>query len=131
MKIESYINEDAYQILKGNEIFMPDDVQLYDYYKEIEFENGTLLLFWRFNSEYVNETFFDGVKILVEANSKPNLKFYWRNKNEDYQKPVNYKYFNVDGKAESLERYYLKFERMDNSDPLFKKKIIETGCFVF
>lgn len=96
----------------------------YDYYQEIEYDNGTLLvLFWH-KIDYVSAGFWDNINRI--ENWSPSIILFWRNIGEDYQSAIEKKYFLVNGKTEMAEMNYLKAERNDiNNNPQGFKEIIK------
>lgn len=104
----------------------------YDYYQFIDFDNGILFLCLSTDEEYVSGS---SVSYDIKNNSfdSPFCYYFWKNNGEDWQKPVSIKYFNVNGKAASIEKGYIKAERVkvDDSNSVFKEKIVITGYITF
>lgn len=104
-----------------------NSVDVYDYYffncfTEIEYPEGTLLIMWKYEKEYVSSNFVKSVKKFI-SEARPALRLYFKNTNETkYTKAVDQKYFKVGDKTEKASVYYYKTEEcnVENEAPFIK-----------
>lgn len=91
-----------------------NDFSLFNCFKEIEYPEGTLLIMWKYEKEYVSSNFSKDIKKFI-SEVRPALRLYFKNKNETkYTKAVDQKYFKVGDKTEKASVYYYKTEEYYN-----------------
>lgn len=108
------------------------DIAIFNYYQEVAFENGTLILAWKFNTEYVSDSFFKGMSAYL-SEMRPSISLFWKNSDEKYQKAIDKKYFKVSNKTESANIQYLKMEKQSISDNVdgIKEKVVISEIIQF
>lgn len=122
-----------------------NDFSLFNCFKEIEYPEGTLLIMWKYEKEYVSSNFSKDIKKFI-SEVRPALRLYFKNKNEiKYTKAVDQKYFKVGDKTEKASVYYYKTEEysIENEAPftnailfykivefLNKKNCITLPCYI-
>jgi len=122
-----------------------NDFSLFNCFKEIEYPEGTLLIMWKYEKEYVSSNFSKDIKKFI-SEARPALRLYFKNKNETkYTKAVDQKYFKVGDKTEKASVYYYKTEEysIENEVPftnailsyeivefLNKKNCITLPCYI-
>ena len=118
-------------ILEAQGISM-SDISLFNYYQEVTFENGTLIIAWKFNTEYVSDSFFKGMREYL-SEMRPSIRLFWKNSNEKYQKAIDKKYFKVGSKTETTTIQYLKMEKQDIFDNAegIKEKVVMSEIIQF
>lgn len=73
----------------------------YNYFQEVPYENGTLLIVWAYNDFFVGKDFLRW-KHLDIAGVSYLVKYYWKDTNGVYQEPTANKWFSVAGKATAV-----------------------------
>nr|DAX76402.1 MAG TPA: Lysis protein [Bacteriophage sp.] len=129
---DMYLNEpkDVYSNFEYLSAQGISDIAIFNYYQEINYENGTLIAFWKFQDEYVSDSFFRGIKYIDE--SRPAIRLYWKDKGAQYQPAIEKKYFKVNERTEIATVKYLKAERIKiEDDSPFKEKIVLTEFINF
>ena len=77
----------------------------YNYYDEISFEEGKLLVMWTYNTFYADKSFLDNslyTSYLPHQDVSNIVKYFWMNNGSHYEEPVSGKWFSVQGKAEAV-----------------------------
>lgn len=104
----------------------------YNYYTEISFDEGTLLILRKYQREYVNGNFFNSLKKLdFISKNKPGFTVYFKNKDEKkYSKAIDGCYFRVGDKTEKVEFFYLKAEKRTIADDDVFKECVDLYIMV-
>lgn len=112
---------DNYEYLRNQGII---EASLFNYYAEISFDEGTLIVFWKYQQEYISDNYFKNIKYIDD--SRPGFRLYFKNNNESkYVEAIDKNYFKVRGKTEKAEVYNLKAEKLniENDDSVFKEYV--------
>jgi hypothetical protein len=82
-----------------------NELILYNYAQEIEYNEGTLLIIWPFNKIYNGRTFEKYIETIgVDLSIWNNIltRFYWKNKGGNYEEPTAKKYFKINGETHEI-----------------------------
>lgn len=118
MNVEVKLTEENYEYLKNLGII---ESFLFNYFTEIDFEEGTLLIFWKYQQEYISNGFFKNIKYI--SDSRPGLRLYFKNSGDTkYTRAINKNYFKVEERTEKAEVFNLKaVKRSIQNDNIFKE----------
>ncbi len=93
---------------------------LFHYFTEISFDEGSLIIFWKYQQEYITDNYFKTIKYIDEM--RPGFRLYFKNNNESkYVKAIDQNYFKVGDKTEKAEVFNLKAEKITTGDEIFKE----------
>lgn len=92
-------------------------LMFYNYYEEVSYENGTLLIIWTYNNIYAANNFLEW-RWLDHPEVSKIVRFFWRNNNESYTEPVSGKWFSVNGNPEMISIATNTPQKMDTYNDL-------------
>jgi hypothetical protein len=97
---------DGLEIYENSDFFNKEGIRpnsYYNYYQEVLYDEGSLLVLWTLNEFYVSEDIRTDWRTNEIEGTRQFIKVFWKEKNGKYVEPTNHKWFSIGGNATSIE----------------------------